>query len=176
MIIPSTRLFTAGEVETGAYLNSAVTNLGNFMLGKPIALLRQTVVQALTTSGTTYALTFDTEDVDRDNGHSTSTNTSRYTAQTAGWYFVSATAAFAGNVTGSRLARFAVNGTAINFGQNINYATLNSNTCVLPLNALMYLNVSDYVEVQVNQTSGASLNTNVTAPYQSFMSVIWVSS
>jgi hypothetical protein len=175
MIIPSTRLFTAGEVETGAYLNSAVTNLGNFMLGKPIAYLRQTAAQTLTTATNTL-LTFDTEDIDRDNGHSTTTNTSRYTAQTAGWYFITGAASFVGNATGTRVARFLINGTALNAGGNITSATLNTNTCVAPISNFVYLNVGDYLEIQVQQSSGANLNTYVTAPYQSFMSVIWVSS
>jgi len=47
MIVPSTRLFSAGEVETGAYLNSAVTNLGNFVLGKPVCSLYSTVATAV---------------------------------------------------------------------------------------------------------------------------------
>lgn len=175
MIIPSTRLFTAGEVETGAYLNSAVTNLGNFMLGKPIVYLRQTAAQTLTTA-TNAVLAFDTEDIDRDNGHSTSTNTSRYTAQTAGWYYIQGSASFAGNITGTRIARFLVNGTALNAGGNITAYTLNTNTNVLPINNFTYLNVGDYVEIQVQQTSGGNLNTVVTAPNQSFMSAIWVSS
>lgn len=176
MIIPSTRLFTAGEVETGAYLNSAVTNLGNFMLGKPIATVRQTSAQALTTSGTAYALLFDTEDIDRDNGHSTSTNTSRYTAQTAGWYYVFGQASITGNVTGSRVAGIRVNGVAGNISQQISAYTLNANTWTAPVSGMVYLNVGDYVEIWASQTSGASLNTYVVAPYQSFMSVIWVSS
>lgn len=176
MIIPSTRLFTAGEVETGAYLNSAVTNLGNFMLGKPIATLRQTAAQSLAVSGTAYALTFDTEDIDRDNGHSTSTNTTRYTAQTAGWYYVFGQVSITGNVTGSRTASLRVNSAALNTTQVISAYTLNSNTWTAPTSGMIYLNVGDYVELWASQTSGGALNTFVTAPYQPFMSVIWVSS
>lgn len=175
MIIPSTRLFTAGEIETGSFLNSSITNLGNFLLGKPVAVLRQATAQSLAVSGTNYTLTFDTEDVDRDNGHSISTNTSRYTAQTAGYYFVAGQASFAGNVTGSRIARLSVNGTLVNYGAKITSSTLNTNACILPVESLLYLSVGDYVEISVNQTSGAALNTFVTAPYQSFMSIIWVS-
>ena len=36
MIIPSTRLFTAGEVQTGAYLNNGITAMSNFALAKPM--------------------------------------------------------------------------------------------------------------------------------------------
>ena len=42
MQLPSTRYFTAGEIETGAYLNAAITNLGNFLLGRPIAQITST--------------------------------------------------------------------------------------------------------------------------------------
>jgi hypothetical protein len=123
MLVPSTRLFQAGEVETGAYLNSAVTNLGNFMLGKPIAQMRQTVAQTFTNS-TAAAVTFTTEDVDRDNGHSNSVNTSRYTAQTAGWYRISGATSFASNTTGVRAAYWYLNGSQLSLTQAVTRSTL----------------------------------------------------
>lgn len=176
MIVPSTRLFTAGEVETGAFLNSAVTNLGNFMLGKPIAQLRQTSAQTLTTISTTYDILFDTEDIDRDNGHSTVTNTGRYTAQTAGWYYVSGAVGFSANAIGTRVVNIAVNGSALPVGLNRpNYATSASLILTVPTTpVLTYLNVGDYVTLQA--TAGvASLQTTVTSGYQSFLSLVWVS-
>lgn len=175
MIIPSTRLFKAGEIETGSYLNSSITNLGNFVLGKPICSMRQTVAQSLAVSGTDYALTFNVEEVDRDNGHSTTTNTNRYTAQTAGYYYFDAKASFTGNATGTRSARFRKNGTNIQDSGMITPYALNTNACVLPLYTFVYLAVGDYVEIILNQSSGGALNTSVASPYQSNMTVIWVS-
>jgi len=173
MIIPSTRLFTAGEIETGAYLNSAVTNLGNFMLGKPIAQLTQPVAQSIPNAAYT-ALTFTSEVIDRDNGHSTTVNTSRYTAQTAGWYFVSGAAKFAANATGQRIAAWFVNGVQLDLNryQN-NGAGLSTNADAQ--SRLVNLNVNDYLELRAYQDSGAALNTQAITNENSYMTVVWVS-
>lgn len=173
MIVPSTRIFTAGEVETGAYLNSAVTNLGNFMLGRPIAALRQTVAQTFTT-GVGSTITFDTEDIDRDNGHSLTTNTDRYTAQTAGWYWVSGSVSFVGNATGTRSAALYKNGTILNTSQNRVFVNAATNALV-PTSALVYLALNDYITIQGNQNSGGNLNSVVTAGTQSCLQLVWVS-
>jgi len=174
MIIPSTRLFTAGEIETGAYLNSAVTNLGNFMLGKPVAQLQQTAAQSINTANFT-AITFTSEIIDRDNAHSNVTNTSRYTAQTAGWYFISGSIMWAASATGSRLAGWFVNGTNLGLNRfNNNGASLTVSTPAQ--SRLVNLNVGDYLELRGYQDSGASLNTLVTGSTDySYMTVVWVS-
>jgi hypothetical protein len=174
MIIPSTRLFTAGEIETGAYLNSAVTNLGNFMLGKPIAQLQQTVAQSIPTAAFT-AITFTSEVIDRDNGHNNVTNTSRYTAQTAGWYFVSGGIKWNASATGQRISAWYING--VQLDQN----RFNNNGASIQVSAdaqsrLVNLNVNDYIELRGYQDSGAALLTATTGGLElSYMSVVWVS-
>jgi len=175
MIVPSTRIFTAGEVETGAYLNSAVTNMGNFMLGRPIASLRQTSAQSIANS-TTTDITWNIEDIDRDNGHSTSSNTERYTAQTAGWYWCVGSIFWAGNATGNRVTNLAKNGTAFNVGKVRNSSTLNSNDFSQTSSALIYMNgTTDYITLQGAQSSGGALSTIVAAGSQSSLIVVWVS-
>lgn len=178
MIIPSTRLFTAGEIETGSFLNSSITNLGNFLLGKPVFLAWQSVVQSIPNNAYT-PVTFTSETVDRDNGHSVSALTSRYTAQTAGYYLFNGQIQYAANVTGTRRALWHING-AIPSGSGGGFfstaSTLTATTAsVVAPPFLTYLAVGDYVELNAFQNSGAALNTVAAGGVFSTISAIWVS-
>lgn len=174
--VPSYRTWATSEVVTAAMLNSNVRDPGQFWTtNRPKALLRQTVSQTLTTA-VFASLTMDTEDHDNDGAHSTSSNTSRYTAQTAGWYLVSGAAGFAGNSTGRRGTRWAVNGSALAGGLVIG-GNAGVGTCQVPaVTRLVTLAVGDYVELQAIQESGGNLGTAVTAENQSVMTVVWVGS
>lgn len=177
MIIPSTRLFKAGEIETGSYLNSSITNLGNFLLGKPVFLAWQSVVQSIPNNAYT-PITFTSETVDRDNGHSVTTNTSRYTAQTAGYYLFNASIQYASNVTGSRRALWQFNGSTTPNGGGFftTSSTLVAGTVsVVAPPFLQYCAVGDYVEIAGFQNSGAALNTVAAGGVFSTFSAIWVS-
>jgi hypothetical protein len=177
MIIPSTRLFTAGEVETGSFLNSSITNLGNFLLGKPVFSAWQSVVQSIPNNAYT-PVTFTSETVDRDNGHSVSALTSRYTAQTAGYYLFNGTIQYASNVTGARRALWQVNGATPVGGGGffITSSTLVAGTVsVVAPPFFYYLAVGDYVELNAFQNSGAALNTVAAGGVFSTFSAIWVS-
>jgi hypothetical protein len=179
MIVPSTRLFTAGEVETGAFLNSAVTNLGNFMLGKPVASLSTTNAQSFV-SGTSTAVTWATGSggtitVNRDNGWA-SANPTRYTAQTAGWYWIASGANFSSTAATYKGTWLQVNGATAVIGSssisNTASTTFQSNS-----NGFVYLNVADYVEL-IGRAQGT--NTPLVAPIigttaTAFINVIWVS-
>lgn len=176
-VVPDTHDFAGGVVTTSED-NTYIRDPIRFLLNRPRAELRQTVFQTLTT-GVTAAVTFDVEDVDADpsgaGGHSTSANTSRYTAVYAGWYLCGGGVGFAANVTGQRAAVWAVNGTLLNGAQIMEQATSASNNKVPARTKLILLNVGDYVELHALQTSGGNLNTDVTASGQSSMSVLWVS-
>ena len=175
MQVPTSRLFAAGDILSGAALNQAVTSFGNFFMGKPICILRQTVAQS-TSTGTSVNLTFTTEDIDRDSGHSTTTNTDRYTAQTPGYYRVTATCVWEATATGgARQIQIMKNAGAVNGSFQRYQHTAVSSVTSITTTALVYFNGStDYVTAEVLQTSGA-LNTRVTAPEQSSMIIEWVS-
>lgn len=140
---------------------------------KPYARLRQTSVQSI--SNATYTgLTFTTEDYDSVGGHSTVTNTSRYTAQVAGAYVFGGGAAFAVNAAGTRSTRWALNGTAIAGTTSPGFdPSVTSVVVARPM--LVVLAISDYIELQARQSSGGALNTSVTSDDQSTMSVWYVS-
>jgi hypothetical protein len=176
MQVPSTRLFQAGEVEAGAYLNSAVTSLGNFMLGKPVAQLYTTATTAIG-AGATVVILFPNEVIDRDNGHSTSTNTDRYVAQTPGWYFVTSTVQFSATAGTNRFIWHSVNGTPYN--GSFSSTSPGAAAAVTCTNAsFMYLNVGDYVTTSVSSGTACSLAAIVSPafPNTATMTVIWVSS
>lgn len=172
--VPTTRTWVAGEVVVASYLNDNVTAVDNWLLAPAICDVRQTVAQTLTTIVWATAL-FDTEDVDSTGMHSTVTNTSRLTAVYPGWYWTGGQGSFVANATGIRATRWLVNGTVVN-SSNIHgaaFATFNGE--VTARSKLIYLNVGDYLELGIFQSSGGNLNTYVTAGEQSGASVHWAS-
>lgn len=163
---------------TGAMLNQTITSAVNFFLGKPIFFAVQTVAQTLTIGGAN-AITFSTEVVDRDSGHSTTTNTSRYTAATAGWYRVNGVVAFSSVASGTyREARIGKNGTAID-GSAIRFRATTIPSGILPVasaSILVYLNGStDYVELYSSNDSAVAISTAISTPLASSLTVEWVS-
>lgn len=177
-VVPTPPLWSPGVLSTSQLnqLSAAV----NFLLRPPIAKLRQTVAQTLTT-GVGSAVTFTTESVDTDvdgtGGHDTSVNTSRYTARYPGWYGVAAGVSFIGNATGIRLVRFAVNGVADDASDSLLINAGAGNTQRQPSRTtIVYLDIGDYVETIATQTSGGNLNTVATAGgEQSHMSIWYLS-
>lgn len=189
MAVPVPHTFTAGDNATSAVMqtltDSALWNLGSTTstgARQPLTRLRQTIAQSPATA-TWTAVTFDTEDVDYDSGHSTTINPSRYTAVTAGWYSVSAVLWFTGNATGGRFGALAVNGsggaslTGGISGSEVGHATVpNSGNLSIPIpEQLVHLNASDYVELYAFQNSGGALATIVSGLTQPCLNITWIS-
>lgn len=172
--VPATRTFVAGEIVTAAYFNVNIRDVDNWLLAPAICEVRQATLQTLTTSVWATTL-FDAEDVDSTGMHSTVTNTGRLTAVYPGWYWTGGQGAFAANSTGIRATRWSVNGTVLN-STNIHsgaFATFSGETTAR--NKLVYLNVGDFLLLELFQSSGGNLNTAVTAGEQSGASVHWES-
>lgn len=169
--IPSFRTWVTGEVVTAAFMNSNIRDAGNFFLSWPVFEGRQTVAQSLA-NGSGIAILFDTEDVDTDSGHSTVTNTSRYTPQTQGRFQHAGGVGYASSATGSRWAYWGINAVALNgSSQSIpgNVARLTAATMTSVFNG-----TTDYLELFGLQNTGGALNTDVgtgALGYQSRMSV-----
>jgi len=169
--IPTFITWVTGQVVTAAQLNANVRDGGNFFLSWPVAELRQTVAQSIA-NGTPTAVTFDTEDIDTDNGHSTVSNTSRYVGQTAGRFQVSGGVGFAASATARRSAQWFKNGSVINAGSAMVPATAANDMAVAARTMTVFLNGStDFVELDAYQESGGALNTFVTGNGQPSMSV-----
>lgn len=172
--VPTTFTYSSGSVLTAAQLNTYLSAAVSFFLAVPTCELRQTVAQSLANTPTISQITFDTEDVDNDGMHSTVTNTSRVTAQTAGRYQVSGKVGFAANATGVRQTFYQVNGSTAN-ASDTSTASVSGSTYAIPtVTKTIFLNVGDYVEIGVIQASGGSLNSAVTGADQPAFSVRWV--
>ncbi len=141
---------------------------------RPLCRLRQSVAQS-PANGTWTAISFDLEDIDDDpdgiGGHSTTTNTTRYTARYPGWYRCGGATGWSSNATGARGARWAVNGSTVAASEII-LPTVSGISCIVPArNVEVYLATNDYVELLGYQGSGGALATNVGATGQSGMSI-----
>jgi hypothetical protein len=172
--VPVEITWVTGQVVTAAQLNANLRDAINFLISPPLAILRQTVAGSFT-SATWTQVSFDTEDIDRDSGHSTVTNTSRYTAQTAGYYLCAGKISFASNATGRRWTRWDVNGSEIN-ATRLGFAPSNGDVSEIPAcSRWIFLNVGDFVELKGYQDSGGALNTVVTSGDQPMANLQWMS-
>lgn len=129
-----------------------------FLIDPPACSVFNSALQSVadTVVATAVALTANSENYDNAGMHSTSSNTSRITCQTAGRYMVQAQVEYAANTTGIRYMGFEVNGTTrydgmLTSGQG-------SNTIRHSATRTITLEVDDYVECVVAQASGGALN------------------
>lgn len=129
-----------------------------FLIDPPACSVSHSTTQTLT-NNTTTSLSADTELFDNDSMHSTVTNNSRITIQTAGRYLLIITLSYANGTLGSRAAQFRVNGTTSYNGQFL-ATTPSPNTHTLEMNATRTLvfAAGDYVEARAYQDNGGNLS------------------
>lgn len=177
-VVPTAPTISSGVVTSSQF--DQIRDAVRFSLNPPIAELKQTTLQSVANSPSNAVITFGAEDVDDDvdgvGGHSTSVDTSRYTARYPGWYQVSGHVSWAGNATGRRWTWFRVNGVNVEGSQVARAATSASDISVPAVTKQVYLSIGDYVELVAMQDSGAALDTYVgSVQAYSHMSVRWVS-
>lgn len=157
--IPTIPTEAPGNFWTSALWNANILGGLNYLFSPVRFKAYSSVTQAIPTGTTAVAVTLDTEIVDSDGGHSTTTNTSRYVCQTAGLYFVSGSVCFATSGTGSRTAVITVNGTGMP-GSMIQSAPQSTNGGSVFTVTTVQLAAGDYVEVACWQNSGGTLATS----------------
>jgi archaellum component FlaG (FlaF/FlaG flagellin family) len=170
---PVPYLWNVADVANAALLNAQLHDGLTFMEGPPRVQISCNAAQTLTTTTTFVSLSMNTEQVDSENGHSTTVNNSRYTCQVAGWYWVQATCSI-GPGAGNRSLQLAVNGATVP-GTTIIQVAPSGNSWGGQTSGWLPLNVGDYLELQAWQNSGASLNTNVGTGLQPTLSAYWIS-
>jgi hypothetical protein len=128
---------------------------------RPMANLRQGVAQSIPNNALTPLL-LDTEYLDTANGHSTTTNTSRWTcpAGKAGWYWVKGAYVAVPNGTGDRSGCLLQNGNT-RYGQTSTVPSAIRPTSLIFVD-LMFFAAGDYVETCGYQSSGGALATDLT--------------
>lgn len=177
--VPSVTTQTTGGTASAAWANSVKSGIDFFTTNLPIVAVKQGVAQSIPDSAWT-ALTFATETVDSDGMHSTSTNTARLTAVTAGYYRVVGRYAWASHASVSRrLVGVRKNGTGTGVPDQgfIEVASVAgaSGAAAFPKD-LIQLAVGDYLELMVYQNSGGALNTGIATELFSEFSAVWVRS
>lgn len=174
--VPTFATEVPGNYLTAAlWLASVQLGAGWMVNARPVFHGYQAVTQSIATA-TATAFLLDSEDYDTDGGHSTSTNTSRYTGQTPGTYLVIASSGWAGNGTGQRRLWIAKNGAAIlgsGMSSDQNAVNIHGHTT----STFVVMNgTTDYVEAVGQQASGGALLTASSAPFAASMSVLWIRS
>ena len=178
---PST---TLGDIEYRSSTANTNTRLGIGTTGQVLTVNGGVPTWATPASGSTfigcsawnttdYSITnasftsanYNSEDYDTHGFHSTTTNTSRFTIPSgqAGYYLVWANTYWrhpgTGNA-GAANARFLKNGTTSYFTVGVPFSSYSTTTRTgVHLSGVLYLAVGDYVEHQVYQFTGASLDT-----------------
>lgn len=160
-----------GKATATEWNNQAPYSMWRFLdVIKPVCMLRQTVAQTLTT-GTTAPITFDTEDIDTDNQHSTSSLTSRVViGNTLGWYRASGHVHFAAGTTATRRGTGLYFNGALKAGaQSLGWcaSAANAGNAVLTVVYVQAILSTDYIELAGYQDTGGNLLTSVASPYQS---------
>ncbi|MFF1597696.1 hypothetical protein ACFVYV_09390 [Streptomyces mirabilis] len=175
---PTSFTATTGGFITAALWNAQVRDATAFFTAPPSFRAHSEVAQAIPNNAWT-AINLETEEFDNYGGHSTSTNTSRYTCQLAGYYLITACAAFNGTVStaNTRATRVQLNNTSSLHGSFAKApAANNAASSALHSACIAFLQVGDFVEVQGNQDSGVSVNTSATSgDVTSSLTVLWVS-
>lgn len=171
MAVPSTHTVAVGDFVTASDENTYVRDPVSFFLNPPRCSVYQgTTGTTAGTSGVAALVLWDSEsasDGDTDSMHSTSSNTSRIVATTAGLYLVTVSIYFAANATGYREVKLRINsagssvgGTPVRGGQfRIPATATGSGYCGGATS--VRLAATDYIEAFVTQTSGGSLATVV---------------
>lgn len=173
--VPSPPTEAPGNFNTAALFNAQVRDLNNFALAPPVFSGIATVTQSIPGSNAMTSLTLDTELLDSDGGHSTVTNTSRYTPTVAGTYLVIGTVGWAASATGDRRLQIGLNGAGVvgsGVGQDPSQSVLVGMTAVTLVTAN---GTTDYIEVMAAHTAAASLSTNASGIFSPSMRVIWIS-
>lgn len=141
----------------------------------PHARVYNSAAFSLTSGAAAAAITFDSERVDVGGCHSTSSNTSRLTATTAGFYIIGGHIAIAASSGGSyRTVAIRLNGSTVIAQQTL--APLSATIDVRASITTAYqLSASDYVELVASQDSGGALNVLAAGNYTPEFWFKWVS-
>lgn len=162
LAVPAPITWIVGQDVTASQLNTNLRDGLNYTNNPPIATLTQMTAQSINSAAAT-AIALDTTVLDSYNGHSNTTNNSRYVGQEPGFYLVSGMVCFAANATADRKAQIYKNGSAIGGAQGQGPASNASGdgTSICTPTFEIYLNgAGDYIELYGTQNSGGALQTS----------------
>lgn len=158
--------YNPGDILTAAALQQIRLNQEFFIDPPGCSIYNSAAVSALNNTAT--ILNANSENFDNDSMHSTSTNTSRITIQTAGRYLLSAQVGFAANATGNRQVGLYKNGVSVP-GDELHDNGGGTNSTGIGYTRTLVLAAGDYVEIAATQRSGGALNVTLTEFVAFFM-------
>lgn len=146
-----------------------------FFPGTPLALLYQSVAQSIADLDHPSIL-MDSEHFDLINGHSTVTNTDRYTPSIPGRYHLEGGVSFASAGGSTRAAQFYKNGGVVNVWgpENVAATPTGFHASVVASGDMDLNGTTDYVTLIGFQNSGGAVLTRVEANLQSTMRVTYM--
>jgi len=154
----TTTIYTTSPLTTLGDIRARAYNSGNFSL----------------TSGTAAVITLDSERWDTDTIHSTSSNTSRLTATTAGHYAISGSAEFAASgAEGRRYLEILLNGATVLAVQDcLTKPNDPADTIRCSVSTTYTLSATDYVELRAFQNAASTLNVLAASNYSPEFSMV----
>lgn len=153
------RTWAVNEKVTAANMNTYISNNLSHLVSPPFCDLYATAPGNTSGSASTFtAIPFDTEIADTDTMHSTTSNTSRITATTAGLYLVTGSAAIAAQAAASSLyLQVYVSGAAPNSNYSNIYIPASGSgpniTYGLSISRFIRLSAGQYVELMIACTA-----------------------
>ncbi|MFJ2399864.1 hypothetical protein ACIOUE_01070 [Streptomyces xanthochromogenes] len=174
--VPAAATVTPGQFITGALWNAQVAALNSFLTAAPVFTGYASTSQSIAGSNAMVALNLDTETLDVDAGHSTVTNTSRYTPTVPGLYLVFGSVGWPNTTAGDRRLQIGLNGGGV-IGSGASFDPANAVTSGMQTSAFVTCNgTTDYIEVMAAQASGGAINTSAGASiFTASMRVLWIS-
>ncbi len=144
----------AGDILTAATMTQ-VRNNDETLIDPPACSVYNSASQSIANAIDT-ALTAASENFDNDSLHSTTSNTSRVTIQTAGRYLVLSSVAFDASAAARLLTRFKVNGVTL-YSTDSRKAIGGATPDQVSITRTFVFAAGDYIETIVNQNSGGAL-------------------
>lgn len=148
---------------TAALLNTHIRDNSQFLHQPPACRAYNNANISHSSSGSYQFLTFNSERKDTDTMHSTSSNTGRITATTAGFYEIGGCVEFASNATGLRGLEIRLNGSTVIVTTDV--AAISGAGTDLNVSTMYQLAAADYVELGAYQSSGGTLNVSAVGNY-----------
>lgn len=158
MEIPAPRTWVDGEIVTPQDLNEQIRDAQEFLLAKPQVSLVQEVQEAVASPGY-FPMSFQGVEIDTDGMFDPLAPTD-ITIQTAGVYLVIGQGSFEPNTTGYRTVRLTLPDSATNIAMTRVSTTAPSGETSVNVSAITALSVGDRIQLQLNQNSGSTLNTD----------------
>lgn len=172
MAYTAPRTWVTNTAVTAAALNTDVRDNEIFLRNPPSARVFNSAAIAIANQTTTF-LTFNSERFDTDNMHSTSSNSGRLIAVTAGRYLFGAHCQWEPNATGDRVMDIMLNGVDIIAVSVMGSAKTAGNHTRQFATGFWEFTANDYIEVRVWQDSTVSLNVDAQAKHSPEFWMAW---